>query len=503
MYSLALDIQTPLLTTRSLKVLFVAAEAAPYAKVGGLADVAGALPKALARLGHDVRLILPRYASIDEARFRLGIRKDGAAVSYRGQRVPVTLREASAPASVPAYFIESPIHFDRPTIYGEPDDLDRFAFFCLAALEAPALLGWQPDVLHAHDWHAALAIARARSLRRGATPATVFSIHNAQYQGHFSPEWPGQALPEADSLRIDSILTLGAPPSMSALGIVHADAINTVSETYAREVLTPEFGYGLEKALQSRRNRLFGIINGIDYQEYDPATDPHIPTHYSADDPGPRRRNKAALQRRVRLPVKASAALLGMVTRLVDQKGLDILAQALPGVLEGLDVQFVLLGTGQPQYHRLLREVAERYPSKVAFVEAFDPALGQLIYAGCDIFLMPSRFEPCGLGQLIALRYGAIPLVRRTGGLADTVQDCGDTLDRGNGFVFERYDAEALAACVQRAAQAYARRQAWRRLMARGMRLDFSWEASARRYADLYEKALVWAAQDRKGSAAS
>ncbi|MEK7681801.1 MAG: glycogen synthase, partial [Chloroflexota bacterium] len=395
---------------------------------------------------------------------------------------------------------ESPPQFHRPTIYSQPDDLDRFAFFALAALEAPRAIGWQPDVVHAHDWHSALAVARLRATRAGPRPAAELTIHNVQYQGNFGPEWLGQAIPDAAALGMDRVLASGGNHSVMALGIAHADAVNTVSETYAREILTPEYGYGMERLLQSRGDRLCGIINGIDYQELDPATDPALPVHYSADRIAPRARNKAALQRRAGLPEKADVPVLGMVTRLADQKGLDILAQALPAVLE-MDVQFILLGTGQPEYHKLMREVADRHKDKAAFVEGFDPSMAQLIYAGCDVFLMPSRFEPCGLGQLIALRYGAIPLARRTGGLADTVRDCGESLDRGNGFVFERYDAGDLVACIRRAAQAYQKREAWRRLMVKGMRLDFSWDASARKYVDLYGRALEWASEDRGGVA--
>jgi len=484
-----------------LKVLFVAAEAVPYAKVGGLADVAGALPKALARMGHDVRVVLPRYSSIDETRFKLSASRDALAVTYRGQRTRAGLREASGAEGIPVYFIESPPHFHRPTIYSQPDDLDRFAFFALAALEVPGAIGWQPDVVHAHDWHSALAVARAGASRSGPRPATVLTIHNVQYQGNFGPEWLGQAIPDAAALGMDRVLASGGNHSVMALGVAHADAVNTVSETYAREILTPEYGYGMERLLQSRGDRLCGIINGIDYAELDPATDPALPVHYSADRIAPRARNKAALQRRAGLPEKTDVPVLGMVTRLADQKGLDILARALPRALDEMDVQFVLLGTGQPEYHRLMREVADRHKDKAAFVEGFDPALAQLIYGGCDVFLMPSRFEPCGLGQLIALRYGAIPLARRTGGLADTVQDCGDALDRGNGFVFERYDAEELVGCIRRAARAYAKKDAWRQLMQKGMRLDFSWDASARKYVDLYRRAMGWAAGGRGGGA--
>jgi len=320
-----------------------------------------------------------------------------------------------------------------------------------------------------------------------------------QYQGNFGPEWLGQAVPDAAALGMDRVLASGGNHSVMALGVAHADAVNTVSETYAREILTPAYGYGMERLLQSLGERLCGIINGIDYQELDPATDPSLPVHYSADRSAPRAKDKVALQRRVGLPEKAEVPVLGMVTRLADQKGLDILARALPRVLDEMDVQFVLLGTGQPEYHKLMREVADRHKDKAVFVEGFDPALAQLIYGGCDIFLMPSRFEPCGLGQLIALRYGAIPLARRTGGLADTVQDCGDTLDKGNGFVFERYDADELVGCIRRAARAYKKKDAWRQLVTNGMRLDFSWDASARKYVELYGRALRWAAERRGG----
>ncbi len=274
-----------------------------------------------------------------------------------------------------------------------------------------------------------------------------------------------------------------------ARGILFADVINTVSERYAQEILTPEYGERLDPILAQRRDCLFGILNGIDYDFWNPATDPHIAVNYDLASLDRRVENKLALQREAGLPVDAEIPLLGMVSRLADQKGFDILARALDELMR-LDLQFVLLGTGERRYHDFFAQLAEDYPDKAAVFLRFDPALARRIYAGSDMFLMPSRFEPCGLGQMIAMRYGSVPIVRNTGGLADTVEDYDPATGRGNGFVFEEYDAEALLGAVKRALGAYRRKDLWRRLMERGMRADFSWAASARKYVELYRRAL-------------
>lgn len=453
---------------RPLRVLFAAAEASPFSKVGGLADVAGALPKALTRLGHDIRLITPRHATH-------GSEGDWPVVASfevwrMGRSEQILLREANLGDRVPVYLVENGTYLGRPRVYGEPDDLERYLFFSQAALEAPKRLNWQPHVYHCNDWHTAPVTYGLRNLAWGdpfyAAIASLFTIHNLQYRGP------------------DHLSDVMGP------GIFHADLVSTVSETYAREILTPEYGEGLHLLLQLKQERLFGIVNGIDYDEFNPATDPHIPANYDATSLDKRAINKRALQERAGLPQRPEVPLFGMVSRLADQKGFDLLAQVLDPLFQELEVQFVLLGMGEEHYQRLLQEVAARYPGKACVFLAFDVDLAQLIYAGSDLFLMPSRFEPCGLGQLIALRYGSIPLVRHTGGLADTVQDCGPELDRGNGFVFESYEASTLLDTLRRATHAFQTGGAWHHLMVRAMAGDFSWEASARKYVALYRRAV-------------
>jgi starch synthase len=366
---------------------------------------------------------------------------------------------------------DSPLYFQRPAVYGEPDDLDRDLVFGQVVLELPKALGWQPDILHGHDWHAA---ALAFGLRNKAwsdafyrQTASVTTIHNLRYRGPHN--------------LVD----------MLCQAILYADVISTVSPTYAQEILTPEYGEGLHTLLGLRRDRLFGILNGIDYEEFDPATDPLIPAHYDACTPEKKAFNKAALQERGSLALDPSVPLVGMISRLTEQKGFDLVEQVIESYLESGRFQFFLLATGEKRYEAFFQELPRRYPGRAAVFLAFDAALAQLIYAGSDLFLMPSRFEPCGLGQMISLRYGTVPIVRRTGGLADTIQDCPLDLSTGNGFSFTEYTDWALRETLERALGAYQQRDAWRSLVVRAMEQDFSWNVSARRYVEMYQAALV------------
>lgn len=472
------------------RVLFAAAEVAPFAKVGGLADVAGSLPRALHALGHDVRVIMPRYRSIDPRRFGLVPVGDPFHVSL-GQlgSTEVMLLRGSI-NHVPIYFVESPAFFDRPAIYGEPDDLARFVCFCRAVLATPAVLGWEPEIVHANDWHTALLPHWLA--QRPRRPATVLTIHNLGYQG----VWDRNSLTRLglDVQRLE-------PRRASAFGdydlltqgIVSADAITTVSPTYAREILTPELGEGLHDLLRRRQDRLFGILNGIEVAEFDPATDPHLVAPYSIDDLRGKALTKAALQREGGMAEEPDWPLIGIVSRLVDQKGFDLVTNILETLMTETTLQLVVLGTGQPEYQEMFREVAARYPGRAYVTLAFDSALAQRIYAGSDAFLMPSRYEPCGLGQMIALRYGTVPIVRKTGGLADTVEDYDPREGMGTGFVFQRYDPRSLLVAIVRALETYCYPESWQRLMRNGMARDVSWGHSAIHYAELYERAIVWA----------
>jgi starch synthase len=476
-----------------LRILFITAEAAPFAKTGGLGDVAGALPKALASLGHEVRVVMPAYASIERAlqEGRWGLRAAGPTL-----RVPILgglpagMMETVLPGSaVPVHFIAERHLFERADLYGYADDPYRFAFFSRAALQlAIEIRDWRPDVVHAHDWHAApailwLATGGALDPRYRALP-TVFTIHNLLHQGRTS----------TDILRYLAIS--GPQPweegpgevNLMARAIYHATMINTVSPTYAAEIMTRDGGMGLDGLLRYRHFDVHGIVNGLDTDVWDPARDRSLAATYDADSLERRGDNKRALQSRLGLPVRPDVPLVAMVSRLDVQKGVDLAAAAaarLPGASADA-AQFAVLGSGAAEYEGEFRRLAAAHPDRMAAVLTYDPSLAPLMYAGSDIFVMPSRFEPCGLGQLIAMRYGSVPVVRATGGLADTVED-GET-----GFTFGPYDVDAFWSALQRAIAAY--RQApdgWREMQRRGMARDFSWAPSARGYQQLYEWAIA------------
>jgi starch synthase len=479
-----------------LKILLLSAEVVPFAKTGGLADVAGSLPKALRALGHDVRVAMPRYGRISLEKFNLTRRLAPYPVKVAEQEVPAELYEGRIGQDTPIYFTDNAHYFDRDGIYMYPDDAERFIFFCRAILEALPRLDWKPDIIHCHDWHTGIVPNWLQTIYAGAEylqqAATVYTIHNLAYQGIFGYR----------VLEIAGIAELGfiAHPQMTDLqevvdlmarGIYFADVINTVSERYAQEILTPEYGERLDPLLRDRRDRLFGILNGIDVETLNPATDPYLVSHYDSNHLESRPPNKDALQREAGLAPAPRAPLIGIVSRLADQKGFDLLAQIIEPLLTNLPVQMVILGTGEQKYHDLLSNLAGRFAGRLAVFLTFSAALAQRIYAGSDMFLMPSRFEPCGLSQMVAMHYGSVPVVRATGGLADTVTDYDPLTDQGNGFSFEPYDAMALYTAIVRAAETYRHQDLWRRLMLRGMLADFSWDASAKKYVDLYRRALA------------
>lgn len=472
--------------TRPLKILFAAAEVNPFYKVGGLADVAGSLPRALAGLGHDVRVIVPHHGGYTQTPPWLAEPRASFSTTTQGRTDSVSLREAVMGEGVPVYFLQSPRLAARP-LYGARNEAELFLFVSQAIMEALRHLDWQPEVVHLHDWHPAPAAFLLRQDQTFADSAIVLTIHNISVQGIVDARFVAQAsLPPAAFW-----LPGKSPPyfSFMALGILHADAVNTVSPTYAKELLTPEFGMGLDPLLRHRGD-LVGILNGIDYGEFDPATDPHLPARFDASSIERRAINKAALQHHCGLPQDPEVPLLGVVTRLYQQKGLDILEEAFGTLLTELPLQLAVLGTGDAKYETLMAGMAKKFPEKVAARLEYNAPLAQQIYGGCDIFLVPSRFEPCGLTQMIALRYGAVPLVRRTGGLADTIVDCQEDPEAGNGFVFTEYRASALAEAVRRALAAFGDKDFWRRLVGRGMAEDFSWDVSARSYVELYQQAL-------------
>nr|MBC7245983.1 glycogen synthase [Chloroflexota bacterium] len=480
---------------QSLKILYLSAEAVPFAKTGGLADVAGSLPKAIRALGHDIRVAMPRYGRIDPAKFGLKEVLPAFPVPMDKQMEEATVLQGFIASEVPVYFIENAKYYDRDGIYMYPDDAERFIFFCRSALEMLKRLDWCPHIIHCNDWHTAIIPNWLKTVYKDdpffAQTATVYTIHNLAYQGIFGYrvlEIAGIA--EYGFMYHPEMADLTEVVDFMARGIFFTDVINTVSEKYAQEILTPEFGEKLDPLLRDRRDRLFGILNGIDYEIMNPATDKYIVQNYDVEHLEKRVQNKLALQQQANLRQDAATPLIGIISRLTDQKGFDILGDVLDHVLD-LDLQLIILGTGDPHYHEMFSRIAQTYPGKAAVFLTFNAELAQRIYAGTDMFLMPSRFEPCGLGQMIAMRYGSVPIVRATGGLADTVKDFDPRTGEGNGFSFTRYDRWSLFATIVRALENYKYRDTWHRLQVRGMTADFSWNASARKYVDLYYRAIA------------
>lgn len=478
-----------------MKILFAASEAVPFAKTGGLADVAGSLPPALAALGHDVRVVMPRYRCVDRRKF--GLKKIASIFVPLGSwQERCDILQGSLGKNVTVYFINKDVYFDRPELYqtkqGDfPDNAERFAFFSRAVLELCRAIDFTPDIVHGNDWQAGLVSFFLKTLYRGVSPfegiKSVFTVHNLGYQGTFW-HWDMRYIGDMWAHYTPEGLEFWDRISFLKAGLVYCDIITTVSKTYSREIQTPEYGHGLEGVLAKRAADLYGIVNGIDYAEWDPAKDESIAKKYSAARPAGKAACKLGLLKETGLPA-SDAPLIGMVTRLVDQKGLDILTEALPDIMS-LGMQCVVLGTGDEKYNRLLAEAAECYSGQMRVLLKYDERRAKQIYAGCDLFLMPSRYEPCGLGQLIALRYGTVPVVRKTGGLADTVQDYNPRTGRGTGFVFEDYTAPALVESLERAFALYSRPNKWKQLMQSCMEQDFSWEHSAKEYEKIYRKAM-------------
>jgi len=483
------------------RILFAASEVYPLVQTGGLADVAGNLPPALATLGFDVRILLPAYRGVRAA---AGSVRDRGALTITATGETVHLLEAVLPGhdDVPVYLLDAPDRFDRPgNPYQDehkrewPDNAARFGLFGrvieLLARDA-AGLDWQPDLVHCNDWHTGLAPALL-SLH-AARPATLFTIHNLLFQGSFPFETLADlGLPA--SFWSPAALEFHGNVSFMKGGLVYADAITAVSRTYAREITTPEFGCGLDGLLRHRGAALIGILNGVDYTVWDPRRDPHIPRHYWRDDLEHKAEDKAALQRELGLEPHAGAALLAYVGRLTRQKGIDLILAALDALPAEVPWQLAVLGSGEAEFETALLAAAAKRPGQMAVRIGFDEALAHRIQAGADMLLMPSRFEPCGLTQLYALRYGTVPVARATGGLVDTITDAdaaGLRAGTATGFLFRAAEAAALREAVQRGLALFASDPAaWRRIMLAGMGADFGWEACARHYAALYRQLLT------------
>ena len=483
------------MAARPYWVLMIASEAVPYAKTGGLADVAGALPLALAHLGHRVTLVTPRYRGtlVRESSERLMI-------TVGRRPVTVSLVEDRLGEGVHIVLVDCPELFGRDHLYGAgedtyPDNARRFAVLVRAALEFAIRSGQRPDVVHSHDWQGGLAPVYLKTLYASHPAlggvASVFTIHNLAYQGLFPPEWLQELDLGRDLFTIDQLEYWGTLSLLKG-GINFAEIITTVSPKYSKEIQTPELGFGFDGILRRRTRDLVGILNGIDTARWNPSTDPHIPEPYGPEDLS----GKAAAKRRLlaRFALRGDDAaysrpLVGMVSRLIDQKGFDLIAEVAEELVR-LDAGYVLLGTGEARYQDLWIDLAARFPDRIGVRIGFDEKLAHLIEAGADIFLMPSRFEPCGLNQMYSLRYGTVPVVRATGGLDDTVRNWNGEARTGNGFKFREASGSALLKALGRALGVYRRPEDWRLLQSDGMAQDFSWEASARQYVKVYERAM-------------
>lgn len=488
---------------RALKILFVTPEVEPFVKVGGLADMVGALPKELAKLGHDVRVVCPAYGSIK------GLAEWHARTEPLGADVGSVTRwgrtwETTLPGTgVPAYFIENNDFFARPEVYTSPwgacEDNDlRFAFFSRAALALCQQLEWYPDVVHCHDWTTGL-VPMMLNTTLHATPlgrtASVFTIHNLEHQGYSPSRVINFARLAWTDFQRDGLISNDMVNLMKA-GLYHSTKVSTVSPNYAKEIQTPMGGFGLDGVLRFRAGDLVGIVNGIDDESWDPARDKTLPANYSAADLSGKAGCKAKLQQHFGLEVNPHVPLFGVVSRLAEQKGLDLLAEGLPGILEGMRVQIVLLGSGDSRLENTFNWAAQAYHGNFGARIGFDGKLARLIQAGSDFFVMPSRSEPCGLTQMYAMRYGTLPIVRATGGLLDTVQNYEEGKDRGTGFVFHDATVAALTNSIGWAcATYYDRPQELAALQQRAMAMDLSWRQSAEKYVQLY----CWAIERRTG----
>ncbi|MAT39290.1 MAG: glycogen synthase GlgA [Ectothiorhodospiraceae bacterium] len=490
---------------KPLSILYVSSEVVPFAKTGGLADVSGALPQVIREMGHDIRIIMPKYATVSDRKFKIHDIK-------RLTDMPIEIGDKTYLSSVKSSFLtnirtkvqvyfvsnddlycRSDLYIDPKTKEGWPDNDDRFIFFCKSVIETMLLLGWKPDIIHLNDWQSAILAPMIKTMYAKEplfkNTKIVFTIHNAAYQGIF----PADTFEKTDLpqkvMTPDGMEYHGNVNFMKA-GLQYADYITTVSKTYSKEIQeSNDFGFGLEGIFKKKSRKLTGILNGMDTDVWNPEDDEHIPAHYSKKDFSGKVENKKALLERFKLPYDEKVPVIGIVTRLVDQKGLDLIEKRLDNMLK-LKCQIVVLGSGQKEYEKMLQAAAKKNKKQVGVEIGFDEALAHLIEAGSDMFLMPSKYEPCGLNQMYSLRYGTLPIVRATGGLADTVIDLNENPKKGNGFVFDEYKAPKLLDAVKRAVKAYGDRENWEAAMKRAMSADFSWNRSADKYVELYRKLL-------------
>jgi len=476
----------------AVKILFVSSEVAPFAKTGGLADVAGALPKALRKLGHDVRIVMPAYRGV-LSRFPFVVTGISVQVPVGGFVEQADVWQGEI-AGVPVYLLDHHGYFNRDGLYGSaagdfPDNGERFGFFCHAVLELCKWLDFVPDIIHGNDWQCGLLPVFLRTIFRNdpcfATTGTLFTIHNLGYQGHFPPTLLKLFGLPPELNRIEALEFYGAIALLKG-GVVFSDVVTTVSDSYCREIQTPEYGHGFDGILRARHNRLFGVLNGLAPEDWDPRLNSASP--FSASDLAGKAACKRALQMELGLTVAAQTPLIVMVSRLDRQKGFELIEDAWDELLK-MPIQFALLGNGNRELEERFAARARRHPGRFALASGFSEELSRRFYAGGDLFLMPSLYEPCGLSQLIALRYGTLPVVRSTGGLADTIIDPQQDVEHANGFSFGPYTATALLHCLTRALALFAAREEWQKMMRYAMEQEFTWQLAAHRYLELYRLA--------------
>lgn len=483
-----------------IKVLFVATEAAPFAQAGGLAQVMHSLPLALSKLGCDSRIMIPRYARINPEKYKL-------TMEYEGLKVPTdqpgpyeflvcNVKKYEGNLSVPAYFLENMEYFEkRANVYGYSDDHVRWALFCRGVIEFLKVSTWTPDIIVVSDWHTSLIPNYLKTVYKNEEKLSkikvILAIHNLSFQGmcdfRFVPESERDSgrepIPDFFSPRLAKLNWL-------LRGILYSDLIVTVSPTYAKEILTPEFGEGLEKILNEKREKIFGILNGINYSIYNPETDPNIPFNYSIKNIEKKKENKFLLQRSFGLKEGGEFFLIGMPSRLTEQKGFDLLEKILEKILKILPIQFIFIGDGESRYKEMLKNIKEKFPQKISFRFEFDANLPRFLYAGCDAILIPSKFEPCGIVQMEAMRYGAVPIARATGGLKDTIENFDPEKEIGCGFLFTNYNHYELFAAICRAHAIFGIKRIWKKIVKCAMSKDFSWKHSAKEYLSLFKSIL-------------
>jgi starch synthase len=484
------------------KVWYLASEVSPFAKTGGLGDVTGSFPKALKMKNQEVRVIMPKYKSINERKYVLRevIRLKDIPVTINNVTRTINVKSAFLPDSkVQIYFIEIPEFFGRSGLYTDsatgkdyPDNAERFAYFCKGALETLKILSWRPDIIHCNDWQTALTPYYLKTIYKDDDflqgIKTIFTIHNFSYQGIFKKSVAPMIDIQPEEIEENCAFENYDNLNLLKGAIEYSDKITTVSETYAKEISTKkEFGYGLETVLQKKAKVFSGILNGVDYSVWSPSSDKQIPFNYSEEDMEGKKQNKQALLTRVNLKYNEDVPVIGMISRVVEQKGFTLLLDSMSQLME-LNIQLVILGTGDKKIEKQILSAQKKYSNKISLNQAFDETLAHMIEAGSDLFLMPSSYEPCGMNQMYSLKYGTIPIVYKTGGLAETITEYNSDDKSGNGFVFEKYTGKDMIRAVKRALKLYKKSELWRELQISAMQEDFSWDRSAQNYLNLYVK---------------